>query len=91
MTFVLGSHIGIRTKAESFQNAPKANFDFYVISFICTNFESFTTFSSIFTRIQHTGTITYLYIAHYARAPEFNLSLNFKKKQYVKLVDAVVG
>ena len=35
----------MRTKAENFRNAPKPNFDLYVISFICTNFEAFTTFS----------------------------------------------
>ena len=51
--FVWGSHIGVRTKAENFRNAPKPNFDLYVISFICTNFEAFTTFSAIFTGLYH--------------------------------------
>ena len=41
----------MRTKAENFRNAHKPNFDLYVISFICINFEAFTTFSAIFTRI----------------------------------------
>ena len=31
-----------------------SNFDLYVISFICTNFEAFTTFNAIFTRIRRT-------------------------------------
>ena len=44
----------MRTKAEDFRNAPKPNFDLYVKSFICTNFEAFTTFSAIFTRIRCT-------------------------------------
>ena len=44
----------MRTKAENFRNAPKPNFDVYVTSFICTNFEAFTTFSAIFTRIRCT-------------------------------------
>ena len=48
--------IGVRTKAENFRNAPKPNFDLYIISFICTNFEAFTTFSTIFTRILCTNT-----------------------------------
>ena len=39
---------------ENFRNAPKPNFDLHVISFICTNFEVFTTFSPIFTRIRCT-------------------------------------
>ena len=47
-------HIGVRTKVENFRNAPKPNFDLYVISFICSNFEAFTTFSAIFTRIRCT-------------------------------------
>ena len=44
----------MRTKAENFRNAPKPNFDLNVISFICTNFEAFTKFSAIFTRIRRT-------------------------------------
>ena len=48
----------MRTKAENFRNAPKPNFDLYDISFICTNFEAFTTFSAIFTRIRRAnGTV----------------------------------
>ena len=58
--FVWGSHIGVRTKAENFRNAPKLNFDLYVISFICTNFEAFTTFSAIFTRIRCTSNLLVL-------------------------------
>ena len=45
----------MRTKAGNFRNAPKLNFDLYVISFICTNFEAFTTFSAIFTCIRFTS------------------------------------
>ena len=41
------SYIGVRTKAENFRNVPEPNFDLYVISFICTNFEAFTIFSAI--------------------------------------------
>ena len=37
----------MRTKGENFRNAPKPNLDLYVISFICTNSEAFTTFSAI--------------------------------------------
>ena len=36
----------MRTKPENFRNAPKPNFDLYVISIICTNFEAFTIFST---------------------------------------------
>ena len=39
-------------KSRKFSKSPKPNFDLYVISFICTNFEAFTTFSAIFTRIR---------------------------------------
>ena len=49
------------TKAENFRNAPKLNFDLYVISFICTNFEAFTTFSAIFTCIRCILFIVQLY------------------------------
>ena len=45
------SEVAIRTKAENFQNSPNAKFDLYVISFICTNFDAFTTFSGTFTHI----------------------------------------
>ena len=34
-------------KAENFRNALMPKFDLYVISFIRTNFEAFTTFSEI--------------------------------------------
>ena len=39
---------------QHFHNALDANFDRYVINFICTNLETFTIFSAIFTRINHT-------------------------------------
>ena len=42
-------------KAENFRDASKPNFDLYVISFICTNFEAFTKFSTVYTRICHTN------------------------------------
>ena len=45
-------------KVANFQNAPNPNFDLYVISFICSNFDAFTTFSAIFTRIHHTSNIS---------------------------------
>ena len=41
-------------KSRKLRNAPKLNFDLYVMSFICTNFEAFTTSSAICTRIRHT-------------------------------------
>ena len=44
----------MRIKAEKFQNAPKPNFDLFVVSFIYTNFEAFSTFGAIFTRIRRT-------------------------------------
>ena len=44
----------MRTKADNFRNAPERNFDLYVICLFCTNFEAFTTFSAIFTRIRRT-------------------------------------
>ena len=42
-------------KAENFQNALNPNYDLYVRSFICTNFEAFAAFSAIFTRIRLTN------------------------------------
>ena len=45
-------------KQKIFEMPPKSNFDLYVISFICTNFEAFTTFSAIFTRIRCTTRIS---------------------------------
>ena len=49
----------MRTKAENFRK-PKPNFGVFVTSFICTNFEAFTTFSAIFTRIRCTNTYVWL-------------------------------
>ena len=37
------SLIDVRKKAENSRNAPDTKFDLYVISFICINFEAFTT------------------------------------------------
>ena len=41
-------------EAENSPNTQDPNFDLYVISFICINFEAFTTFSRIFTSISCT-------------------------------------
>ena len=43
-----------KNKSRKFSNYPKPNFSLYVISFICTNFEAFTTFRAVFTRIRCT-------------------------------------
>ena len=41
-------------KQKFFEMPPKAILNLYGVSFICTNFEAFTTFSAIFTRICRT-------------------------------------
>ena len=51
-------HIGVQTKAENFRNDPKAILNLYGVSFICTNFEAFTTFSAIFKCVHRTMVIT---------------------------------
>ena len=43
-----------KNKSRKFLKFPNPNFDLHVISFICTNFEDFTKFSAIFTRIRRT-------------------------------------
>ena len=44
-------HIAIQAKGESFRNASNSFFDIQDKGFICTKFQSFTRFSSIFTCI----------------------------------------
>ena len=44
----------ILERRRKFSNVPDPNFDLSVISFICTNFEAFTTFDAIFTCIRRT-------------------------------------
>ena len=46
------------TAEKSSQNAPIPNLDLYVMSFIFTNSETFTTFSAIFTRTHCTNNIS---------------------------------
>ena len=41
-------------KSRKFSKSHNPNFDLYVIRFICTSFEAFTTFSAFFTRIRRT-------------------------------------
>ena len=67
-------------KSRKFSKCPKPNFDFYVISFICTNFEAFTTFSSIFRRIRRT-------MSHFiiSKKPEIYTRLQNKRERWFRV------